>query len=212
MEKYVGLNSTVKVLYVDLFEKDSYTIVLKAEKDNEISLDTSMAQALMWHIVGDTVIVKNKGGNDEKGTRIKILAIENPVGIKQYYESHYGNIECDLKRLKNGINLFPFEHRLYIGNKGKYNCKCGCKEWEIVDLTFFHKSGAKLHTVYCCKQCKRSVIDSLPYKEEHLYDFYKVFYLDDEKPLNEKQKGDLTQQQVQYWQSLVIQGGTFMGK
>ncbi len=71
----VGLGSTVSIQYVDDDDTDEYKIVGSQEADpfeSRISNESPIAQALLNHKVGDTVVVDSPNGSYEiKITEIK---------------------------------------------------------------------------------------------------------------------------------------------
>ncbi|MGX8797553.1 transcription elongation factor GreA [Fusibacter sp. JL298sf-3] len=64
-KEVVGINSKVKILYVDMDDSDWVHIVTKVESDpleNKISNESPIGEALIGHRVGDEVVAETPNG------------------------------------------------------------------------------------------------------------------------------------------------------
>ena len=71
----IGVNDTVKVLFVDEGEEDTYTIVSTMRGDslhNLVSIESPIGKALLGHKVGDTINVEV---NKDVSYPLKVLEI-----------------------------------------------------------------------------------------------------------------------------------------
>ena len=210
MGEYIGVKSIIKVLDRELGEEMSYMIMVEynpttAEK---CTYKPPIGKFLIGYSFGDIVDVQV----GEEEYKVEILEIKSAVSLQEYFYCYYTDIE---KRLlthnKDNIAPFPFEHNIYVGNPNTHKCKNGVAKWDKVEMGFLCKgtSKGKKREVCYCKNCRICIINSLPYKEEFLYDFYKVFDLSDNQRLNPKTQYRADDLQLRYWESLIIQGGLF---
>ena len=104
---------------------------------------------------------------------------------------------------------FPFAKRLYIGFKDKHICQKKQFSWETTQFHLYHNGGKKVKTIHICKYCGEAILEGHPYQESAWEELYLLYDLNDKKRLNSKKFITPTQEQIQYWQNLTIQGGGF---
>ena len=120
--KIIGIGSTVTIFDLDLREQQVYKIVSsKTGKQEELSFDSKLGEALLGKTIGDKVLVKAK-----EEYEIKILSVDNSnVQIKKSYRNTFFCFQG--KQWENEISSgyifalsdgFPHHERLRSLKKG----------------------------------------------------------------------------------------------